>query len=271
MLALLVGFVPTNAFAASRQVVYPSYSILVRQDAADKVHSTEFRIVEVNVTPECTALSCELTFLKKVKREELFISDGCNLYYQSAAGLTAIGLKEAAGIAIYDRTKKVSRKKYSHRRGETMKFTLYFDPLPDEVDNFDFIEDVFSGKNAVGISLSEGASSREQQKIGECPYEDIITEPTFLGAEKYSFSQWVNPRLVYPEILSDLGKEGRLIIEITIEEDGKTSYRVMEETLAPFNDEAMRVVLSAPMWSPAAFRGKPVRCHIKFPVIFQLR
>ena len=67
---LLFAVVPINLNAADRQVIYPSYNILIKDLKSVEKPKTEFRIVAVDVNSERTAISCELTVLKKETSED---------------------------------------------------------------------------------------------------------------------------------------------------------------------------------------------------------
>lgn len=257
--------------AAERSVNFPSCSILVKDgENAARKKDTEFRIVDVSVSSEKTAVSCEVVIRKKVKRF-FFIEENCALFYQSADGMTRSMLTSADGIPVLNEREASSQGKITYKKKDRIEFVLYFDPLPEEVSSFDLIEDMFSSWNMVDISLSDGAPSWEEQKIGTCPYDDVIKKPTFLGQEMNSFSSWVTSRLIYPEELRLAGLEGKVVFEILIDILGDAHYRIIEPSLTEFNAEATRIVKSAPKWTPGTIRGMPVECSLRFPVYFMLQ
>lgn len=257
--------------AAERSVSFPSCSILVKDgENAAKKNDAEFRIVDVSVSSEKTAVSCEVVIRKKVKRF-FFIGENCALFYQSADGMVRSTLTSADGIPVLSEREASSQDKKNYKKGDKIDFVLYFDPLPEEVSSFDLIEDMFSTWNIVDVSLADGAPSWEEQKIGTCPYDDVIKKPTFLGQEMNSFSHWVTSRLIYPEKLRRTGQEGEVVFEIIIDILGVAHYQIIEPSLTEFNAEATRIVKSAPKWAPGTIRGMPVECSLRFPVYFMLQ
>jgi len=86
------------------------------------------------------------------------------------------------------------------------------------------------------------------------------------------FSKWVNERLVYPEIAKENGVQGKVMLQFTIEKDGRvTNVRVLRGVDPSIDKEAVRVVSSSPRWKPGELDGRKVRVTYTFPVIFQLR
>lgn len=269
ILSSVVLFSTVNLDAAERSVSFPSCSILVKEgNKSSGKQSTEFRIVSVSASPERTAVSCELDFVKKVKGY-YFINSDCSLVYHTADSVARSVITDADGLQIRKGGEELSNTIY--KRGDRLEFTLYFDPLPEDVERFDLIEDLYSSWNRVDISLTDGAVSREEQRTGTCPYENVIKEPTFMGQDKNSFSKWVTPRLRYLEDLRLSEQEGKMTFEMVIDAEGYPHFQIIKASLPAFNAEALRVVTDSPQWTPATVRGKPVRCTLIFPVIFQLR
>ena len=272
---LILSFVAMAAAvtldAEERSVSFPSCSILVKdgENAAMK-KDTEFRIVNVSVSTEKTAVSCELIFLSK-KKNFYYVEESSALFYQSADGMARSALTSADGIPVLSMGEASSQDKKSYRKGDKIEFILYFAPLPEEVSSFDLIEGLFSEWNRVDVSLTDGAPSWEEQKTGTCQYDDVIKKPTFLGQDMNSFSKWVAARLIYPEELHQAGQEGKVVFEIHIDNLGNAHYQIIEPSWEEFNAEAARVVKSAPKWAPAIIRGMPVKCFIRFPVYFMLK
>lgn len=97
--------------------------------------------------------------------------------------------------------------------------------------------------------------------------------PGFGKKDMNAFSMWVNSRLVYPKYEKVNGIQGRVTISFVIEEDGKIrDIEVLRGSPSKaLDDEAVRVVSSAPKFKPATINGHPVRTRWTFPIIFMLR
>ncbi len=264
-------FIAKNAFSAERKVDWPSYSVLL--DADGKVagqQNMEFRIASVCASQTGTLIACELTYLKNTKCQDAFVSSNCKLYYECSDSLCTLKIKDAEGVEILDYEDYAGLKERKHKAGTVLKFTFVFDAIPDGVDSFSLMEELGSLWNSVDISLLEGASTRDGQRIGTCPYENVVTDPTFLGGDRNRFSKWVTARLVYPSGASLMGIEGTVRIKISIDESGKATYNIVEGVAPDIDDEALRVVTRAPEWTPGSIFGKPQKWSYIFPCIFSL-
>ena len=77
--------------------------------------------------------------------------------------------------------------------------------------------------------------------------------------------------LEYPAEARAAGKQGRVMVKFTVNEDGKVSDVSVLRGIDPALDaEAVRVVNSSPHWKPGEKDGKKVPVTYTFPVIFQL-
>ena len=104
------------------------------------------------------------------------------------------------------------------------------------------------------------------------PFQFVETQPSFNGGKANEFSKWVNSRLVYPELCKELGVQGRVVLQFTIEKDGSLkNLQVLASPDDELSREAVRVVSSSPKWSPGKQRDQAVKVSYTFPVIFQLR
>lgn len=86
-----------------------------------------------------------------------------------------------------------------------------------------------------------------------------------------AFYKFVADRMKYPAQARRMGIEGRVFVEFVINRDGSiTDVRAIKGIGAGCDEEAVRVVQSAPPWNPGKQRGKPVRQRYVVPIIFKL-
>lgn len=86
-----------------------------------------------------------------------------------------------------------------------------------------------------------------------------------------AFYKFVADRMKYPAQARRMGIEGRVFVEFVINRDGSISdVRAIKGIGAGCDEEAVRVVQSAPPWNPGKQRGKPVRQRYVVPIIFKL-
>lgn len=114
----------------------------------------------------------------------------------------------------------------------------------------------------------------------EAPEEEVADEiftvveerPSFQGGSNAAFLKWVGERLVYPDKASRQGIHGRVYVQFVIEKDGSiTDITVLKGIGGGADEEAVKVIQSAPKWSPGKQRGKPVRVKMVLPITFVLK
>ncbi len=101
----------------------------------------------------------------------------------------------------------------------------------------------------------------------------VETMPTFNGGEATrEFWKYIGENLVYPEIAAQNGIMGKVIVQFTVNSEGKVVNATIIRAVDPALDkEALRVVMSSPKWSPGLQRGKPVNVLFSFPINFVLQ
>ncbi len=85
------------------------------------------------------------------------------------------------------------------------------------------------------------------------------------------FYKYVKDKTKYPPQARRMGIEGRVFVEFVIGKDGSLSeVRAIKGIGAGCDEEAVRIIMSAPAWNPGKQRGKPVRQRYTLPIIFKL-
>ncbi len=99
---------------------------------------------------------------------------------------------------------------------------------------------------------------------------DVIISPLFKGHDAEYFGQWVMSKLNYPLNLKVDEISGVVIVEFFIDTLGNLSiYKIKNHTYKEFEEEAIRVLRSAPKWTPAYKNGKRIKAKLTLPVIFR--
>jgi len=139
-----------------------------------------------------------------------------------------------------------------------------------ELDDELVIEDIEADQN-MAIEITEF----EQEEEAEEETVFIIVEdmPTFNGKEaSIGFREYIGKTLNYPDIASENGIEGRVIVQFAVNSRGQVvNARVVRGVDPALDKEALRVVNSSPKWSPGKQRGKPVSVQFTFPINFVLQ
>ncbi|MCK6617021.1 MAG: energy transducer TonB [Cyclobacteriaceae bacterium] len=86
-----------------------------------------------------------------------------------------------------------------------------------------------------------------------------------------AFYKYVQDKMKYPAQARRMGIEGKVFVEFVINRDGSIQdVKAIKGIGAGCDEEAVRVVQSAPPWNPGKQRGKPVRQRYVVPIIFKL-
>lgn len=99
----------------------------------------------------------------------------------------------------------------------------------------------------------------------------VEDQPSFQGGGNAAFLKWVGKNLKYPSQAQRMGIEGKVYVQFVIEKDGSvTDVQAIKGIGGGADEEAVRVIKSAPKWSPGKQRGNPVRVRMILPISFQL-
>ena len=86
-----------------------------------------------------------------------------------------------------------------------------------------------------------------------------------------AFYKYVTDKMKYPPQARRMGIDGKVFVEFVVNKDGSISdVRAVKGIGAGCDEEAVRVVQSAPSWTPGKQRGKPVKQRMVLPITFKL-
>lgn len=92
------------------------------------------------------------------------------------------------------------------------------------------------------------------------------------GREQRFLDRWVYKYLKYPQGAVDRGVSGRVLIEFTVDHEGKVKdVEVIKSLDDELDDAALKTIEASPDWRPAKIAGKPVSVRIALPVEFRLK
>ncbi len=115
--------------------------------------------------------------------------------------------------------------------------------------------------------------SRSKEYADVVSFYDCDQRPVFLNsADPVQFlNKWVYQYLKYPASAVEQGIQGRVMVELVIEKDGKvTGVRVVKGVSPELDAEALKVVSASPKWKPGRLNGEKVRTVLTIPVEFRL-
>ena len=86
-----------------------------------------------------------------------------------------------------------------------------------------------------------------------------------------AFFAWIAANQHYPELARKRRMQAKVPVEFTVQPDGSlTDVRVVQKHGSGMDEEAIRLIKTAPKWEPATYQGKPIKQKMALPVIFQL-
>ena len=102
-------------------------------------------------------------------------------------------------------------------------------------------------------------------------YETVEQMPQFPGGMT-GLMQYLAKNVKYPVDAQKEGIQGKVFVQIIVDENGKVSNAKIVQGISPSLDaEALRVVYNMPQWRPGMKDGKPVSVKYAFPINFRLR
>ncbi len=144
--------------------------------------------------------------------------------------------------------------------------------VPDEEEIEEEIKFVFD------VEVTEDTKVEEYKPV-EIPKMEEESDEIFLVVEENAnpkggiseFYQYVGNHIKYPAQARRLRVEGRVYVEFVVGKDGKIFDAITVKGIgAGCDEEAVRIILSAPAWNPAKQRGKPVKQRMVLPITFKL-
>ena len=97
--------------------------------------------------------------------------------------------------------------------------------------------------------------------------------PEFPGGTM-EMMKYIQKNIVYPKSAKEKKIAGKCFLKFIVNKDGSISDALVVkpvENCPECDAEALRVVKSMPVWTPAKQGGKPVSCYFNLPVNFTLR
>jgi periplasmic protein TonB len=155
-------------------------------------------------------------------------------------------------------------------------------PPPPKIQQPQIIEVPDEEEIKEEIKVEFDAEITEETKVEaivvvEQPKEDV--DEIFMVVEEnaspvggmQAFYEYVGKKLKYPAQARRMNIEGKVFVEFVVNRDGTIQdVKAIKGIGAGCDEEAVRVIQSAPAWKPGKQRGKPVRQRMVLPITFKL-
>ncbi len=97
----------------------------------------------------------------------------------------------------------------------------------------------------------------------------VDESPTFPGGAE-AYNKYLLTNLKYPKEARDLGIEGNVYLSFIVNKDGSLSdYEIARSLGGGLDEEALRVFMAGPDWTPGRQNGKEVRTRMMTRIVFK--
>ncbi len=127
------------------------------------------------------------------------------------------------------------------------------------------------------VEVTEDTKVEAVTVVAEEPKEEVdeifsvVEETATPKGGMPAFYKYVGEKMKYPAQARRMGVEGKVFVQFVIGKDGSISdVKIIKGIGAGCDEEAARVMQSAPAWNPGKQRGKPVKQRYTLPIQFKL-
>jgi protein TonB len=158
-------------------------------------------------------------------------------------------------------------------------------PPPPKIEQPQIVEVPDETEIEEDLEIDMDTETDVTETVAEVPIAPVIEEPKedpntiFTVVEETAapiggmaaFYEYVGKKIKYPAQAKRMGIEGKVFVEFVIEKDGTiTDVKAIKGIGGGCDQEAERILASAPKWKPGKQRGKPVRQKMVLPINFKL-
>ena len=125
----------------------------------------------------------------------------------------------------------------------------------------------------------EEIEAEEEEIDVDVPFAVIEDVPVFPGCERAKdkracfqekIQKHIRKNFRYPEVAQELGIQGKVYVQFTIQKDGSIGNVRMRGPDKNLEKEAQRIIGKLPKMTPGKQRGRPVRVPFSIPITFKL-
>ena len=118
------------------------------------------------------------------------------------------------------------------------------------------------------------------QKCDETPQPTVDSNNIYTKVEKMpefpggipAIKEYLMNNVKYPRDAAKKRKQGRVVVEFVVNEDGSISDEKVTTSVFPsLDNEALRIIRNMPKWIPGEQDGKTVSVYYTIPVTFRLQ
>ena len=133
-------------------------------------------------------------------------------------------------------------------------------------DTFDFAE--FSDDDEIVVE----EIVVEEEIVEEPVFVKVEVMPSFMGGDLNTFRTWFSGEFKIPAVAAENGIQGKVVMKFVIEKDGSIGgIEFLQSPDKVYEDEARRVLLKSPKWTPGRQRDQLVRVFYILPIDCRLQ
>ncbi len=131
-------------------------------------------------------------------------------------------------------------------------------------------EDLYVKPDGTDYQAVKALPDQNSQSSANGIFLIVEDMPEFQGG-KDAYNSFLLKNLKYPEQAKKMGVEGRVFISFIVNEDGSLSdFELVRGIGSGCDEEALRVYMESPNWSPGKQKGKAVKTQMQAQVVFKL-
>ena len=140
------------------------------------------------------------------------------------------------------------------------------------VKNETVIEDTFDFAEFTEDEIVVEEIVVEEEIVEEPAFVRVEVMPSFMGGDLNTFRAWFSGEFKIPAIAAENGIQGKVVMKFVIEKDGSVGgIEFLQSPDKVYENEARRVLMKSPKWTPGRQRDQLVRVFYILPIDCRLQ
>lgn len=140
------------------------------------------------------------------------------------------------------------------------------------VKNETVIEDTFDFADFSEDEIIVEEIEVEEEIVEEPVFVKVEVMPSFMGGDLNTFRTWFSGEFKIPAIAAENGIQGKVVMKFVVEKDGSIGgIEFLQSPDKVYEDEARRVLMKSPRWTPGRQRDQLVRVFYILPIDCRLQ
>ena len=140
------------------------------------------------------------------------------------------------------------------------------------VKNETVIEDTFDFAEFTEDEIIVEEIVVEEDIQEEAAFVKVEIMPSFMGGDLNTFRAWFSGEFKIPAVAAENGIQGRVVMKFVVEKDGSIGgIEFLQSPDKVYEDEARRVLMKSPRWTPGRQRDQLVRVFYILPIDCRLQ